>query len=272
MSAGKMDILYLPHGGGPLPLLGDERHAGLVRFLQTIPQQMRTPDVIIVVSAHWEEALPTVSGAASPGMIYDYYGFPEPAYTIRYPAPGAPAVAAAIVATLKDNGIEATVDPDRGFDHGTFVPLLLMYPEAAIPVVQVSLVDTLDPAALLAIGAALAAVAAGDTLLVGSGMSYHNMAGFMSGDPQVVERSAVFDQWLNDVVVGKGLTASQRSEQLRAWAQAPAARHCHPREEHLLPLHVCCGAGQARGLQAVNVFREPLLGAEVSGFLWTAEA
>lgn len=129
-------VLFIPHGGGPLPLLGNRQHQQLVDFLQGISARIETPSAICVISAHWEEAIATVTSGASPSLIYDYYGFPDDAYTIQYQAPGSPALAQKIFSSLRQNGINARLDAQRGFDHGLFVPLKLMFPDATIPCVH----------------------------------------------------------------------------------------------------------------------------------------
>jgi aromatic ring-opening dioxygenase catalytic subunit (LigB family) len=124
--------VYFSHGGGPLPILGDPGHLAMVEFMSALAPQLIQPQAIIVVSAHWEEAQPTLLGAENPPMIYDYYGFPEAAYRIRYPAPGSPELAARTHSILAEEGIQAAINPTRGFDHGLFIPLSLMYPQADI--------------------------------------------------------------------------------------------------------------------------------------------
>ncbi|MFH2113853.1 MAG: class III extradiol ring-cleavage dioxygenase [Spirochaetota bacterium] len=243
-------ILYIPHGGGPLPLLGDEGHLELVGFLRSIAASMAKPKAIIVVSAHWEASVPTVTAGAFPALIYDYYGFPDEAYRLRYPAPGDPDLAGRIKSALDVAGLSLVMDTDRGFDHGLFVPLSLMYPEADIPCVQLSLVRGLDPALHLRIGQALAALVGEDILILGSGFSFHNMQEFFwlpgtsgQGDP----RNDAFQTWLAETCGSSSLEPLERLERLAAWEAAPHARYCHPREEHLLPLHVCAGMAIGAG-------------------------
>ncbi len=258
-------ILYIPHGGGPLPLLGDPGHANLNVFLRGLTPRLAGARAVVVVSAHWEADQPTVTGAVNPALLYDYSGFPDAAYTITYPAPGDPDLAGRLVAALAGAGITAKSDPDRGFDHGTFVPLKLIAPEAQIPIVQLSLVSGLDPQFHMDMGKTLGALAGDNIAILGSGLSFHNMQVLMARNPAPSAESMTFDRWLNETVLSHtGATESA----LRGWATAPSARHCHPREEHLLPLHVCYGAAQAAGCSPINIFRDVLLGAQVSGFLW----
>ena len=151
----KAQIVYLSHGGGPLPILGDPGHKAMVDFMLQLPSRLKRPEAILVISAHWEESTATLLGAQTPSMFYDYYGFPDAAYEITYPAPGSPALANRIAGLLNKNSIPARIDPQRGFDHGLFIPLKLMYPQADIPSLQLSLLRGLDPAAHLALGKAL---------------------------------------------------------------------------------------------------------------------
>jgi aromatic ring-opening dioxygenase catalytic subunit (LigB family) len=221
------------------------------------------PEAVLVVSAHWEAPVPTVQTASHPSMLYDYYGFPPEAYEIQWPAPGAPQVAAAVREHLDKAGIRSADDAERGFDHGTFVVTGLAYPQADIPTFQLSLQQGLDPATHLAIGRALAPLRDQGVLILGSGLSYHNMQGFraaMSGGlASVVDDSRAFDGWLAESMA---LEASRRETQLVEWAQAPRARACHPREEHLLPLMVVAGAG---GEDAASLpFRGDVMGLATS--------
>ncbi len=262
-------VLYLPHGGGPLPLLGEPSHYALVSFLQNIPHQLGSPRAILLVSAHWETAQPSLTSAAQPALFYDYFGFPPESYQIQYPAPGDPALAAAVQQLLQAAGFDAQLDAQRGFDHGMFIPLKLMYPAAKIPVVQLSLLRSLDPAAHIALGRALAPLREQQVLIVGSGMSFHNMnAFFHTADSQQGRWAREFDDWLNATCCDPQLAVVEREQRLAQWQQAPHARYNHPREEHLLPLQVCFGAALAASPQAANVFHGQVLGKTVSAFLW----
>ncbi|WP_370246026.1 class III extradiol ring-cleavage dioxygenase [Marisediminitalea sp.] len=235
-------IVFISHGGGPLPLLNDPAHAALVEQLKTLPQQLRKPKAIIVISAHWEADEIRVTDASAPALLYDYYGFPPESYQLKYPCKGEPELAKSIVAELNGAGIPAKTESKRGLDHGVFVPLKLMYPEADIPVVQVSLSATLDPVLHLQVGEVLAQIPQDGLLIIGSGFSFHNMRAFFSpATVQTQQLNNAFEQWLKDSLSLKHSYASIRG-QLTNWEQAPGARFCHPREEHLLPLHVCAGA------------------------------
>jgi len=237
--------LYLSHGGGPMPLLGDASHKELVECLTAIATKISKPSAIIVISAHWEEDVVTITHRARPPMIYDYYGFPKETYEIDYPAPGAPDLAKEIHALFEANNIEARLDDQRGFDHGLYVPLLLMYPKADIPCIQVSLKKSLDASEHIRIGEALSELTYDGALIIGSGFSFHNMKAF--GSPDTSETKAMneaFEEWLIETCSSRSLDEAERAGRLANWASAPFARYCHPREEHLLPLHVCYGAAK----------------------------
>lgn len=258
-------VLFIPHGGGPLPLLGDPGHQQLVDFLQDIPAKIPSPAVICVISAHWEESIATITSNALPSLIYDYYGFPDRAYAIQYPAPGSPNLAHKIFAALQQSGIPAHLDEQRGFDHGLFVPLNLMFPDAKIPCVQLSLLSNLDPADHIAIGKALRPLRKENVLFIGSGFSFHNLRAFFSGNQGVDEKNAAFQEWLIDTCTNPKLSLAERTSRLIDWEHAPAARYCHPREEHLLPLHVCAGLSDEA---AELVFEGEVLGKKACGFIW----
>ncbi len=258
--------LYLSHGGGPMPVLGDAGHHELVTTLKTLPALFDKPSAIILISAHWEDDVTAVTHLAAPPMLYDYYGFPEPAYQLQYPAPGAPALAETIHAALGAHGVASRLEERRGFDHGLYIPLMLMYPQADIPCVQVSLQKNLDAATHITMGHALTALAQNGVLLIGSGFSFHNMQAFFAPPTPVTrDQNKAFENWLHDTCTNPGLTETERTERLVNWAQAPAARFCHPREEHLLPVHVCYGAAQrpANAAIALNI-----IGKQASMYLW----
>ena len=265
----RLPVVYLPHGGGPWPFVetpfGERAEldalASYLRSVRAVPAG--EVKALLVVSAHWEERVPTVMSGARPPMLYDYYGFPPESYRITWPAPGAPELAANVRALLGAAGFETAADPSRGFDHGTFVPLKLAYPDAEIPTVQLSLVRGLDPAEHLAMGRALAPLRAQGVFIVGSGMSFHNLRLF--GDARAPQLAAQFDAWLQRAAT---LPQPERDAELAKWSSAPAARMAHPREEHLLPLMVIAGAaGADRGTVA---FEGSLLGAKISAHHFAA--
>jgi len=273
--SGKATILYIPHGGGPLPLMGDPGHDTLVRFLRQIPGTLPRPKAVLVISAHWERDIPLVTAHPRPEMIYDYSGFPKAAYDIRYPAPGAPDLAARVTDCLTRSGLKARCDEERGFDHGLYIPLALMLPGADIPCIQISLCADLDPLSHLRIGEALGTMAApdlSDLWILGSGFSFHNMAAFGSSGPdhdRTEKRNRAFQDWLRETCAGQGMMPTQRKDRLVRWELAPHARYCHPREEHLLPLMVC--AGMAGYAKAEIVFDGQVMGRHTLAFLWQGD-
>ena len=237
----------------------------MVDFMHQLPSQLRKPEAILVISAHWEESTATLLGAPSPPMLYDYYGFPVETYEITYPALGSPELATRIAGLLNQSQIPARIDPRRGFDHGLFIPLKLMYPQADIPALQLSLVRVLNPAAHIALGQALRALLHENILVVGSGFSFHNLRAFSWQSMNApVPANYAFQNWLIETCAGP-LSQSEREQRLIAWEQAPSARYCHPREEHLLPLHVCLGMA---GQPASVVFDDYILGKRGLAFLW----
>ena len=258
-------IVYFSHGGGPLPVLGDPGHQAMIDFMTALPARLRRPAAILVVSAHWEEPAATLMGAAMPPMLYDYYGFPPQAYRIVYPAPGHPDLARRIANQLTALRVPTRVDPERGFDHGLFIPLKMMYPGAEIPALQLSLVSDLRPATHLDLGKALAGLRDENVLVIGSGFSFHNLRAFsFDGSEHPDARNDAFQDWLIDTCVRPG-PSQERERRLVDWETAPNARYCHPREEHLLPLHVCAGLAER---EAALVFDDYIAGKRAVAFLW----
>lgn len=248
----RMPALYISHGGGPCffmewdpPDAWDGLRAALEGIAPSLP---RTPVAILVVTAHWESPDVAIESGIAPGLIYDYGGFPAHTYQLTYPAPGSPDVAARAAALLESAGIAHHLEPDHGWDHGVFVPLKVMYPDAQVPIVAMSVRQDLDPDAHLRIGEALRPLRDEGILIVGSGSSFHNFATF--GSPHAAE----FDDWLNEVAV---MADPARRRALREWERAPAARVAHAREEHLIPLMVAAGA--ANDTPATAFFRGELL-------------
>ena len=208
--------------------------------LADIPRQLgRTPKAVLVVSSHWETADFSVSSGAAPGMLYDYGGFPPHTYQVVYPAPGAPALAQRVADLVAGAGLPVGLDPQRGFDHGTFSMLYPVYPQAEVPVVQLSIRRDFDPLTHLRAGRALAPLRDEGVLIVGSGLSYHNLRQFGAGGR---DASRQFDAWLQHTL--RELSPSERAAALLGWDAAPAARLAHPREDHLLPLMVALGAAE----------------------------
>ena len=200
-----------------------------------------------------------------PSLIYDYYGFPEETYQIEYPAPGDPVLANKIYKLFQDSGIEAKLDEQRGFDHGMFVPLKIMFPEAEIPCVQLSLINNLDPESHFKLGKALSKLRKENMLIIGSGFTFHNMQALMSQNSGVDFKNEEFEQWLIDTCTNPNYSPSLQEQKLIEWSEAPFASYCQPREEHLLPLHVCAGVS---GSTAKLVFEGKVAGKKTSAFLW----
>lgn len=261
----KAQIVYFSHGGGPLPILGDPGHKAMIDFMTALPSQLHRPDLIVVISAHWEEREATLLGAEKPPMFYDYYGFPEQAYSINYPAPGSPANADRIAQILIDNNVPSAIDTKRGYDHGSFIPLKLMYPEADIPTLQLSLLRGLNPSAHINLGKALRSISNENILIIGSGFSFHNLRAFSwGGDNTADPANEAFQDWLIDTCTGDH-TYEQREQRMIEWEKAPSARYCHPREEHLLPAHVCLAMANKK---ARLVFDDKILGKRGVAFMW----
>jgi 4,5-DOPA dioxygenase extradiol len=233
----RLPALFISHGS-PMLALEDGRAR---RFLQGYAAELERPRAILVASAHWETAQPALTASRAPETIHDFGGFPAALYQMRYPAPGDPALAERAAGLLREAGFTPGLDPRRGLDHGTWVPLSLLYPAADIPVVQLSLQTHLGPAHHVRVGAALRALRDEGILIVGSGGLTHNLMRLQrqGGDslpppPWVSE----FDQWVADKVAARDVDA------LVAWrSQAPHAAESHPTDEHFIPFFVALGAG-----------------------------
>lgn len=239
----RMPLAFVPHGGGPWPFVDvgfgpKDQENRLREYLVSVGSVPKTkPKALLVISAHWEERVPTVMTSPKPPMLYDYSGFPPESYQVQWPAPGAPDVAKRVRALLEVAGIPSAEDNARGFDHGTFVPFKLAWPNADIPTLQLSLKAGLDPAQHLAIGRALAPLRDEGVFILGSGMTFHNLRAFFNGGGGPA--SEAFDAWLQETMK---LPTAQRDARLIEWAKAPGGRASHPREEHLVPLMVIAGA------------------------------
>lgn len=248
----RMPTYFLSHGGGPWPWMDGpfrRQFDTLEGQLQSLPRELPgPPKAILVVTGHWEAEQFTVGGARQPGMVYDYSGFPPQTYSIKYPAPGSPELAKRVQALLEGAGIGASIDADRGFDHGTFVPLAVMFPDAGIPVVQLSLKSGYDPGEHLAVGRAIAPLRDEGVLIIGSGLSWHNLRMF---GPQARAPSEAFDAWLHQAMQS---SPAERSARLEQWDRAPGARLAHPQEDHFVPLMVAVGAAEAD--PATRVYHE----------------
>ena len=261
----RQPAIFLPHGGGPCFFMewtwgpADTWNA-TQRFLEGLAATLPAPPrAIVVVSGHWEEPAFTASAAASPQLIFDYSGFPEETYKLKWPAPGDPELAGRVVSLLGKAGLPAALSANRGFDHGVFVPLKVAFPDARIPVVSLSLAASLDPAIHLAAGRALAPLRDEGVLIVASGMSFHNLRAYFK--PETPERARAFDAWLTQAVESP---APERDALLTGWRKAPFAAYSHPREEHLIPLLVAAGAGGQ--VPGKRVFTDEPMGAAISAY------
>lgn len=235
----RLPTYFISHGGGPWPWMPESQamYRNLAASLAAMPGELgMTPKALLVITAHWEERDFAVQAHPHPGMVYDYYGFPPHTYQVKYPAAGSPELAERVRGLIAGAGLASHLDPERGFDHGTFTPLAVMFPKADVPVVQLSLRADFDPAAHIALGRALAPLRDEGVLIIGSGLSYHNLRAM---GPVARAPSKQFDDWL-----GMALAADPQAREryLLDWEAAPAARFAHPREEHLLPLMVAVGA------------------------------
>jgi aromatic ring-opening dioxygenase catalytic subunit (LigB family) len=240
MSQAKTPTVYIPHGGGPCFFMEwnpRDMWDPMGAYLKRLPQDVGAPPkAILVVSAHWEESDFTVQTKPAPQLLYDYYGFPPQTYQLNWPAPGSQALAARVQELGREAGITIAANDERDYDHGVFIPLLLAWPQAGIPTIQLSLKKGLDAAEHLALGQALAPLRDEGVLIIGSGMSFHSIPRLMGRGEGSGPASHAFDDWLQRVVGGD-------KHELLNWAQAPYAKDCHPREEHLIPLMVVAGAG-----------------------------
>ncbi|KWS32804.1 DODA-type extradiol aromatic ring-opening family dioxygenase [Pseudomonas syringae] len=261
----RLPTFFIPHGGGPCffmdppagwPPTSWDRMAAFLCELDALIG--RRPRAVIIVSGHWEARQPTVNNGVSPPLLFDYSGFPAHTYELTWPAPGAPDVADEIIELLEGAGFVTNTDNRRGYDHGVFIPFKLVYPDADVPVVQLSLLASRDPVEHLTMGRALASLRDRNILIVGSGMSYHNIPNFFSGRGN--DAATAFDAWLGDVIIDPGT----REVNLANWQTAPAARLAHPEAEHLLPLLVAAGAGT--GEVGVRIYHDRIVGKPFSAF------
>lgn len=264
MPTTRLPTYFVSHGGGPWPWMKKEagnRYDNLEASLKRIIGEVgNAPKAVLIVTGHWEAPTWTLSSGAKPGMIYDYGGFPAHTYQIQYGAPGSPELANRVRSLLTEQGFDIDLDPERGYDHGTFTVMQPMYPDAKMPLVQMSLRDDYDAAAHLAIGRALAPLRDEGVLIIGSGLSYHNLRQF---GPAGAQSSQKFDAWLQQTLLNTAPT--QRSSAVIRWDEAPSARLAHPQEDHLIPLMVALGA--AENETAACVYHEDFMGSiRVSSF------
>lgn len=259
-------VLFIPHGAGPCFFMDwqpSDTWYEMATFLKSISARLpERPKAILIISAHWQTAEFSITAGKQPDLIYDYYGFPEHTYSLTYPALGAPALAEQVSRLLTEAEVGNQQDAERGFDHGVFIPLKLMFPEADIPVVQLSLRHDLDPQAHLDAGQALASLRTEGVLIVGSGMSFHNMRGY--GDTSFTEPSERFDEWLTNTL--ESVDSNKRLAALTNWKNAPHALDSHPlgAEEHLLPLMIAVGAAGCD--KGHKIYSQQVLKTQLSAF------
>ncbi len=261
----RQPTFFLPHGGGPCFFLNPDGSCPpvwqpmrdyLAAILPSLPEK---PKAILIVSGHWEAADFTVHSGARPNLLFDYGGFPPHTYLLEWDAPGAPALAARVKRLLEGAGLPVGENDTRGWDHGVFIPMKVAVPDADIPTVQLSLRKDLDPAAHIRAGEALAPLRDEGVLIVGSGMSFHNMR---SLGHDVTAQADLFDEALTAAVTDPD--PDRRRARTADWASLPQARFAHPREEHLIPLMVALGAGGSD--PARHDYRDHVIGWTVSAY------
>jgi 4,5-DOPA dioxygenase extradiol len=261
-------VLFVNHGGGPLPLLGDSKHkelvAAWVTTASTLIKNYGKPKVIALISAHYETHQPSIGGAAKPEMLYDYGGFPSEAYKLQYPARGAPDLAKRMVERLHDAGIGAALDKTRPFDHGVFVPLMMMFPDADIPVIPISVLRSQNAAEHIAMGRALSEFRKEGVLFVGSGMTMHNFKYFGKSG----EYGVTFNNALTKVLADPSISNEVRIERMKDVRAFPGVAESQPEGgmEHLMPLLTCVGVSQ--GGMARETASVRLMGANVREYLF----
>lgn len=236
------DVIFLSHGGGPLPILDKEGHSSMIEYYQSYGKH-KQPKAIVVISAHNEADPIEVIIDHNEELYFDYYGFPPESYQYQYNPPINKEIGLQVVDLLQKQGFDVN-QSNKGFDHGVFIPLMIMYPDASIPVIQVSLKTGLDPEEHIKMGEALSKLE--DVLFIGSGSSYHNLRAYMSNNKEDNIKNDLFHKELIDIV-SSNITESERRNKLINWNQLPYARSVHPREEHLIPLMVCYGIKQKQG-------------------------
>lgn len=274
-SSTRASVVMACHGGGPMPVLGDPGHKELIQSMRShIPKILRlgtpaAPRAIVVVTAHWSASQPTISNAESHSLLYDYGGFPKEAYALKYPAPGSPQVADEVAAVLREAGFEPKMDGKRGWDHGVFIPMLLINPQADIPIVQLSVLNSASPAEHFRMGQALGKLRDSNVAILGSGMpTMHNLPAMFSaqaGDGGFRKRNKEWSDRLNAAVSIE--KSEERGKALEGWRDWIGSKEAHPvgGEEHFLPLIVCAGAG---GDGKGGAFSNHLMGFDHWSYYW----
>jgi len=263
-------VIFIPHGGGPWHVvdgaMGDPvGYSRLSDWLHEIGKRyISQAKAILVISGHWEEHIPTINFGNDVPLLYDYYGFPKHTYNLSWSAKGDAVIAAEVEKVLKNSGFHVGKEYSRGYDHGVFVPLMVAAPNVQIPVIQLSLVDSLNAQTHISLGKALEPLRNMGILIIASGMTFHNMEGFFNKNERLVKLSDNFNTWLNNSVSTPG--EDERNRLLENWASAPGAKESHPRSEHFIPLLVAAGAaGKSKGTCR---FSEYLMGYKISGYIF----
>ncbi|KAK8211267.1 extradiol ring-cleavage dioxygenase [Phyllosticta citricarpa] len=268
-------VICVSHGGGPMPILGDPSHTALVKSMrEKVPEILKlgtaeAPRAIVLVTAHWSTTKPTISSAKKHGLLYDYYGFPPESYQIKYDAPGSPEVAKEVAEAFENVGLLPEFDEERGWDHGVFIPMLLINPKADIPIVQISVLKSEDPHEHFKMGRALAKLRERNVAIVGSGFAtLHNLRHMFSGvteEPEFRALNAAWSSAVTDAV--KEANIDERERKLVGWRKYPASYEMHPRggAEHFLPLIVCAGAG---GEQIAKFYADEFVGLDMFSYYW----
>ncbi|KAL2062457.1 hypothetical protein VTL71DRAFT_6723 [Oculimacula yallundae] len=271
----RASVIAVCHGGGPMPVLGDPGHAELVKSMSTrIPPILhlgtpQAPRAIVLVTAHWSESQPTISNAASHRLLYDYGGFPAEAYSLKYPAPGSPEVAQEVFNVLKGAGFQPKMDEERGWDHGVFIPMLLINPKADVPIVQLSVMDSASPKQHFEMGKALAKLRDSNVAIVGSGMpTMHNLRALFSAQGNESGYRKRNDEWSARLTkTTKIADIEERGKSFEGYREWVGSKEAHPvgGEEHFLPLVVCAGAG---GEGVAGAFGDELMGRKHYSYYW----
>ncbi|KAF2196314.1 Extradiol aromatic ring-opening dioxygenase [Delitschia confertaspora ATCC 74209] len=268
-------VISISHGGGPMPVLGDPSHAAIVKSLKTrVPEILKLgtpeqPQAIVLVTAHWSTQKPTISSAGKHDMLYDYYGFPEESYQLKYDAPGSPEVAGKVESALKEAGLEPNKDSSRGWDHGVFIPMILIHPQATVPIVQLSVLDSEDPKTHFKLGRALSTLRSQNIAIIGSGFaSMHNLRLMFNGATQSHSFKSLNEEWSKAVTDAAQTESSEdREKKFNTWRKWPGAYEMHPKggAEHFLPLIVCAGAGREHKAKA---YKDEFMGLNMWSYYW----
>ncbi|MCJ1286026.1 hypothetical protein MMC26_005368 [Xylographa opegraphella] len=268
-------VICVTHGGGPMPILKDPSQKDITLSLSTkVPKILKlgtseAPKAIVLVTAHWEMDVITISNGSKHDLYYDYGGFPAEAYKLKYNASGSPEVADTVAKALKAAGLRSVMDSERGWDHGVFIPLLLINPAADIPIVQVSVLRSQSPAELYAMGRALAPLRSQNIAIIGSGSaSFHHVSSYFNGKVNTPSFRSMQKQWSATLEQAIGMPqVDQREERLLAWKQWEGSAQIHPRgaAEHFSPLVVCAGAA---GDGVVKGWNDEMMRVPMRTFYW----